>query len=164
MGSAISQTNNDDSSPNLKNDIQLSVNMDSQEASDKNELVDNTENTVSDSIDNDSESLEDFKEKFEVKREQRKLVISALKNEIQSLRDQLKNERETNGTSDLRKELGNVYHDLQLANAEILSLREELDVTKNQVNSLKEVQVVSKQMLQLREDQVTQVIITIIVE
>lgn len=164
MGSAISQTNNDDSSPNLKNDIQLSVNMDSQEASDKNELVDNTENTVSDSIDNDSESLEDFKEKFEVKREQRKLVISALKNEIQSLRDQLKNERETNGTSDLRKELGNVYHDLQLANAEILSLREELDVTKNQVNSLKEVQVVSKQMLQLREDQVTQVIITIIVK
>lgn len=149
MGNAISQTNNENSSQERK-----SVNMDSEEAS----KIEHCEIKETKSVENESESLEEFKKKFEIKREERKLAINALKNEIQSLRKQLEYEREVTGTSELRKELGNVYHDLQLANAEILSLTEELDVTKNQVISLKEVQIVSKQMLELREDQVTQVI------
>lgn len=57
----------------------------------------------------------------------------------------------------LRAELANVQLALQDANSEILSLTSELNGTRKQVDSLKEVVSVSKQMVEIRETQLTQV-------
>lgn len=57
----------------------------------------------------------------------------------------------------LKSELADVQLSLQLANAEILSLTSELRATQRQVSSLKEVIVFSKQMVEIRENQLSQV-------
>lgn len=57
----------------------------------------------------------------------------------------------------LKRELANVQLSLQLANSEILSLQAELNVRQKQTDTLKEVNTVSKQMIQIREDQLNQV-------
>lgn len=57
----------------------------------------------------------------------------------------------------LKRELANVQLSLQLANSEVLSLQAELNVRQKQTDTLKEVNAVSKQMIQIREDQLTQV-------
>lgn len=57
----------------------------------------------------------------------------------------------------LKRELANVQLSLQLANSEVLSLQAELNVRQKQAETLKEVNVVSKQMIQIREDQLNQV-------
>lgn len=147
MGNAVSQSkiNKED-----QNESDLNVNMDSKEES-------SVDSTNIQPICGNPESLDEFKKQLEIKKNARKEAISSLKNEIESLREQLQNERKNNSSSELRKELGKAHHDLQIANAEILSLTEELDVVKNHVVSLKEVQIVSKQMMEIREDQVTQV-------
>lgn len=63
------------------------------------------------------------------------------------------------GTSNIRlkRELANVQLSLQLANSEVLSLQAELNVREKQTDTLKEVNAVSKQMIQIREDQLNQV-------
>lgn len=57
----------------------------------------------------------------------------------------------------LKSELADVQLSLQLANAEILSLTSELSATHRQVASLKEVIMFSKQMVDIRENQLNQV-------
>lgn len=57
----------------------------------------------------------------------------------------------------LKRELANVQLSLQLANSEVLSLQAELNVRQKQTDTLKEVNIVSKQMIQIREDQLNQV-------
>lgn len=57
----------------------------------------------------------------------------------------------------LKRELANVQLSLQLANSEVLSLQAELNVRQKQTDTLKEVNTVSKQMIQIREDQLNQV-------
>ncbi|KAG4069572.1 hypothetical protein HA402_006938 [Bradysia odoriphaga] len=56
----------------------------------------------------------------------------------------------------LKSELANVQLSLQLANSEILSLQAELNVRQKQTDTLKEVNAVSKQMIQIKEDQLNQ--------
>lgn len=57
----------------------------------------------------------------------------------------------------LKSDLADVQLSLQLANAEILSLTSELSATHRQVASLKEVIMFSKQMVDIRENQLNQV-------
>lgn len=57
----------------------------------------------------------------------------------------------------LKSELANVQLSLQLANSEVLSLQAELNVRQKQTDTLKEVNAVSKQMIQIKEDQLNQV-------
>lgn len=57
----------------------------------------------------------------------------------------------------LKTELAEAQFALQLANAEILSLNTELTGTRRQVTSLKDVVAVTKQMVQIREDQLAKV-------
>lgn len=68
-------------------------------------------------------------------------------------------EREHQSSSNIttKRELANVQLSLQLANSEILSLQAELNVRQKQTDTLKEVNAVSKQMIQIREDQLNQV-------
>lgn len=58
---------------------------------------------------------------------------------------------------ELKSELANVQLSLQLANSEILSLQAELNVRQKQTDTLKEVNAVSKQMIRIKEDQLSQV-------
>lgn len=60
-------------------------------------------------------------------------------------------------TTALRAQLADVNHELQLANAENLSVSTELTITRRQVASLKEVIVVTKEMVAIRESQLEQV-------
>lgn len=62
-------------------------------------------------------------------------------------------------TTTLRAQLADANHDLQLANAENLSVSTELTITQRQVASLKEVIVVTKEMVAIRESQLEQVCI-----
>lgn len=62
-------------------------------------------------------------------------------------------------TTTLREQLADANHDLQLANAENLSVSTELTITQRQVASLKEVIVVTKEMVAIRESQLEQVCI-----
>jgi chromosome segregation ATPase len=67
-------------------------------------------------------------------------------------------EREvTEPPRNLRIELAVVHHDLQMANDTILDLQTELNSTKTFAASLKDVISVSKQMVQVREDQLNEV-------
>lgn len=128
-----------------------------------------------------SQSLEEFKEELRVKREQRQSIVSDLRNEVSSLKAQLAEQKAINVSLQsgdqqppppdvqtdavdrnkenivLKSELAEVQLALQLANAEILSLTSELSVTQKQVVSLKEVIVVTKQMISIRESQMNQV-------
>lgn len=60
-------------------------------------------------------------------------------------------------TTALRTQLSDANHELQLANAENLALATELTITQRQVKSLKEVIVVTKEMVAIRESQLEQV-------
>lgn len=134
---------------------------------------------------NENQTLEEFKEELRIKRELRKCAISELRNEMSNLRHELAQEkalnkklmaekrdcrcfmtnRETETTEDqinlnasaLRTQLSAVQYSLQLANAEILSLTMELSVTKRQTQSLKDVVAATKQMLEIRENELNQV-------
>lgn len=134
------------------------------------------------------QSLEEFKEELRIKREMRKCAIAELRNEITNLRRELAEEKALNkqlaseksrdncdnsdsnsnsAPSDvaddstktaLRSQLSDTQYSLQIANAEILSLTSELTVTKRQTQSLKDVIAASKQMLEIRETELSQVI------
>lgn len=67
------------------------------------------------------------------------------------------NEPDAHNNIALKSELADVQLSLQLANAEILSLTSELSATHRQVASLKEVIMFSKQMVDIRENQLNQV-------
>lgn len=67
------------------------------------------------------------------------------------------NEYDAHNDIALKSELADVQLSLQLANAEILSLTAELSATHRQVASLKEVIMFSKQMVDIRENQLNQV-------
>lgn len=139
---------------------------------------------------NQNQTLEEFKEELRIKRELRKCAISELRNEMSNLRHELAQEkalnkklmsekrdcrcfmtnRETETTEDqtdstatsLRSQLSEVQYSLQLANAAILSLTTELSVTKRQTRSLKDVVAATKQMLEIRETELNQVIIHLV--
>lgn len=70
---------------------------------------------------------------------------------------QLEHNANNNNNIALKSELADVQLSLQLANAEILSLTAELSATHRQVASLKEVIMFSKQMVDIRENQLNQV-------
>lgn len=134
---------------------------------------------------NQNQTLEEFKEELRIKRDLRKCAISELRNEMSNLRHELAQEkalnkklmtekrdcrcfmtnRETETTENqtdstatsLRTQLSELQYSLQLANAEILSLTTELSVTKRQTQSLKDVIVATKQMLEIRETELNQV-------
>lgn len=67
------------------------------------------------------------------------------------------NEHDSHNDIALKSDLADVQLSLQLANAEILSLTSELSATRRQVASLKEVIMFSKQMVDIRENQLNQV-------
>lgn len=142
------------------------------------------------------QSLEEFKEELRIKREMRSNAISELRNEINSLRQQLAEEKEitkqlnedrnkenlcqicnsiykslehndessveANGESKvssitLRSQLAELQFSLQNANAEILTLTSELEATRKQAKSLKEVIAASKEIIEIRETELIQV-------
>lgn len=136
------------------------------------------QNTVRQMQPNVNQSLEEFKEELRLKREQRQSAIGDLRNEITSLRSQLAEQKamnrklmadrndELDGDSDTdvvvvdraeKTKLAKVELALQQANSEILSLSEELLATQRQVRALKDAVVVSKEMVSIRENQLTQV-------
>lgn len=121
---------------------------------------------------NSDASMAEFRAELRVKREQRLSAIGDLKNEIaqlrhdlaaerlvsQQLRDDARNGSNANADSTmLRMQLAHVDHQLQLANGDVLSLTAELATTQKQVAALKEVIVVSKEMVNIREAQLEQV-------
>lgn len=57
----------------------------------------------------------------------------------------------------IKTNLAETQHELQLANANVLSLTSELSAIKRQVVSLKEVNTISKQLMEIRETEVNQV-------
>lgn len=63
----------------------------------------------------------------------------------------------TTTNTSLRAQLSDANHELQLANAECLRVSTELTITQRQVASLKEVIVVTKEMVAIRESQLEQV-------
>ncbi|XP_055685406.1 restin homolog [Lutzomyia longipalpis] len=56
----------------------------------------------------------------------------------------------------IKSNLAEAQHELQLANANVLSLTSELSAIKRQVVSLKEVNTISKQLMEIREAEVNQ--------
>ncbi|XP_055712235.1 CAP-Gly domain-containing linker protein 1 [Phlebotomus papatasi] len=56
----------------------------------------------------------------------------------------------------IKTNLAETQHELQLANANVLSLTSELSAIKRQVVSLKEVNTISKQLMEIRETEVNQ--------
>ncbi|XP_059614189.1 cingulin [Phlebotomus argentipes] len=56
----------------------------------------------------------------------------------------------------IKSNLAETQHELQLANANVLSLTSELSAVKRQVVSLKEVNTISKQLMEIRETEVNQ--------
>lgn len=129
------------------------------------------------------QSLEEFKEELQKKRLIRQCAVQDLRTEIASLRKQLAEEkqltRRLQNNTDIEEvaaqpsevvnmescsrnrsaviELAEVQLSLQLANADNLSLRTELNVIRKQVVSLKEVVSCCKQMISVKEEQCMQV-------
>lgn len=157
------------------------INENSPENSDENCA---SSSEVKQSIQN--QTLEEFKAELRTKRELRKCAISELRSEMSNLRHELTQEKvlnkklmnekrdcrcfmtnretettvyQTDSTAiSLRSQLSEVQYSLQLANAAILSLTTELSVTKRQTQSLKDVVAATKQMLEIRETELNQVI------
>lgn len=71
--------------------------------------------------------------------------------------DEIVSDVPSNNEIAIKAELSAAQYALQLANAEILSLNTELTGTRRQVTSLKDVVAVTKQMVQIREDQLDKV-------
>ena len=229
VNASVSQENSE--SANEADQCDHFIEIESVESTSKNKLCSNV------SKENKEQTLEEFKEDLRLKREQRRSIVSDLRDELTTLRQQLAEERAANcslrkicenkenfaatltafddadnlikcesldndgvdpankenninnvvstidhqqndGDDDnddnseeaqciiynkrhneiaLKTELANCQLSLQLANADVLSLTSELDVTRKQVVSLKEVIGVSKQMVEIRENQLVQV-------
>lgn len=113
------------------------------------------------------QTLEEFKEELRIKREKRQTAIAELRSEITSLRDQLAEEKAMNqrliaekcGSDSLDATEASQYLEvaLQEANREISVLNQELAATKVQVTALKQAVKMSKEMVEIRETQLTQV-------
>lgn len=131
------------------------------------------------------QTLEEFKEELRIKREKRKCAIAELRNEILSLRKQLEAEKRLNNEliaakqpnaehSDeasiggspshqletnisLRSQLTETQFELQKANAEHLMLSSELAATNRKTQSLKDIIAACKEIIAVRETELTQV-------
>lgn len=136
---------------------------------------------------NQRQTLEEFKEELRIKREKRKCAIAELRNEMLSLRKQLEHEKLLNKTLmsthdtrahsidisendsehqqceqserniTLRTQLTEAQYELQKANAENLMLSTELAATKRKTQSLKDIIAACKEIIQVRETELTQV-------
>ncbi|KAJ6635781.1 hypothetical protein Bhyg_14367 [Pseudolycoriella hygida] len=88
--------------------------------------------------------------------EAKRLDTEEIKEDIAAAINENDEPEQNKGNVTLRRELANLQLSLQLANSEILSLQAELNVRQKQTDTLKEVNAVSKKMIQIREDQLNQ--------
>lgn len=122
--------------------------------------------------------MDEFRKELNEKRELRQKCVQNLREELSHLREELSSEKLINeklrGTISLhgdsktidnlynenikiKSEMAELQHNLQAANAENLTVTSELHATRDHVRSLKAVIVATKEMLSIREEQVNQV-------
>lgn len=85
-------------------------------------------------------------------------ICNSIYDSLENIENSVQPNFEMNGTNiTLRSQLAELQFSLQNANAEILTLTSELAATKKQAKSLKEVIAASKEIIEIRETELTQV-------